>query len=291
MSARLVEYRVRMTDDSTAFPAPATKRPSLIDIGVNLAHDSFAVDRNAVLARAAAAGVAQMIVTGSSRASSHQALKLAQMHPRRLFATAGVHPHYANEWSAELAAELAALARSAEIVAIGECGLDYYRNLAAHDAQRAAFHGQLELAALTGKPVFLHQRDAHADFIAILREHRATLCGAVAHCFTGTAAELECYLELRLLIGITGWICDERRGAHLLPLMRTIPARDLMLETDAPYLMPRDMHPKPASRRNEPAYLAHIAATVARARDVTLEQIAQMTTENARRFFSLPSIE
>jgi len=139
--------------------------------------------------------------------------------------------------------------------------------------------------------VFLHQRDAHADFLAILREHRARLCGAVAHCFTGTASELECYLELQLFIGITGWICDERRGAHLLPLMRKIPRAVLMLETDAPYLMPRDLNPKPVSRRNEPAYLAHIARTVARARGESFEQLAQATTDNARRFFHLPSID
>jgi TatD DNase family protein len=264
---------------------------ALIDIGVNLAHDTFAKDREAVLARAAAAGVVQMIVTGSSAASTRAALALARIHPRRLFATAGVHPHYASEWSTVLAAEFSELARSSELVAIGECGLDYYRNLSAPQAQREAFHGQLEIAAASGKPVFLHQRDAHADFLAILREHRARLCGAVAHCFTGTASELECYLELQLFIGITGWICDERRGAHLLPLMRKIPRAVLMLETDAPYLMPRDLNPKPVSRRNEPAYLAHIARTVARARGESFEQLAQATTDNARRFFHLPSID
>jgi len=283
-----------MANDTTGFSprtAAVAQRASLIDIGVNLAHDSFRADRNAVLERAAAAGVVQMIVTGSSLDSTRQAVQLAQAHPRRLFATAGMHPHHADDWSADLASELGKLAQAPEIVAIGECGLDYYRNLAAHAAQRQAFQGQLELAVATGKPVFLHQRDAHADFVAILREHRAKLCGAVAHCFTETAAELECYLQLQLLIGITGWICDARRGEHLLPLMRLIPANDLMLETDAPYLMPRDLQPKPRSRRNEPAYLPHIAATVARARGESLETVAQHTTANARRFFSLPSIE
>jgi TatD DNase family protein len=215
---------------------------------------------------------------------------LASAHPRRLFATAGVHPHYADEWSAQVASELATLAGSSEIVAIGECGLDYYRNLSPPALQRDAFHQQLELAVSAGKPVFLHQRDAQADFVAILREHRAHLSGAVAHCFTGTAADLECYLEMQLFIGITGWICDERRGAHLLPLMRTIPAQQLLLETDGPYLMPRDLEPKPASRRNEPAYLPHIAATVARARGETLAQLATQTTANARQLFHLPII-
>jgi TatD DNase family protein len=274
-----------------AVPAAATaERVALIDIGINLAHKSFAADRDAVLARAQSAGVVQMVVTGSSAASTREAVALARAHPQRLFATAGVHPHHAQEWSAEVAAEIRALASAPEVVAIGECGLDYCRNLAAPAAQRATFHRQLELAATAAKPVFLHQRDAHADFVAILREHRSSLTGAVAHCFTGTAAELECYLEMQLFIGITGWICDERRGAHLVGLMRTIPAQLLLLETDAPYLMPRDLEPKPPSRRNEPAYLPHIAQAVASARGETLTKLAQDTTANAQRLFHIPRI-
>jgi len=282
-----------MTNLTTGRAAPAAATAAgvtLIDIGINLAHKSFSADRDAVIARAYAAGVEQMVVTGSDAASTREAVLLARAHPQRLFATAGVHPHHAAQWSAALAADLHELASCPEVVAIGECGLDYYRNLAAPAAQRAAFQRQLELAATAGKPVFLHQRDAHADFVAILREHRALLSGAVAHCFTGTAAELECYLEMQLLIGITGWICDERRGAHLLPLMRAIPAPQLLLESDAPYLIPRDLAPKPVSRRNEPAYLPHIAAAVARARAEPLARLAQDTTANARRLFHLPII-
>jgi len=263
----------------------------LIDIGINLTHKSFAADREDVIARARAAGVVQMLVTGSNAESTRAAVALAKAHRERLFATAGVHPHHAEEWSAQVAEELSLLASCAEVVAIGECGLDYNRNLSAPAVQRDTFHRQLELAATIGKPVFLHQRDAHADFVAILREHRSTLTGAVAHCFTGTAAELECYLEMRLFIGITGWICDERRGAHLLPLMRTIPAQQLLLETDGPYLMPRDLEPKPASRRNEPAYLPHIAKAVADARGEPLARLAQSTTANAQRLFRLPIID
>jgi TatD DNase family protein len=264
-------------------PAP------LIDIGINLAHDSYDCDRGAVMARAAAAGVVQMIVTGSCVASTRTAISLSRQHPRTLFATAGVHPHQARQLTAEALLELRQLAREPEVVAVGECGLDYYRNFSPHDAQREAFHRQLELAAGCGKPVFLHQRDAHADFIAILREHWPALRGGVAHCFTGGAAELETYLELGLSIGITGWICDERRGSHLLQLVPRIPAERLLLETDGPYLLPRDLAPKPASRRNEPVYLAHIAAVVARARAEPLQRLAQSSTEAARRLFRLPS--
>jgi TatD DNase family protein len=269
---------------------PRLTRP-LIDIGINLGHDSYDVDRGSVIARAEAAGVVQMIVTGSSAASSRQAVALAAEHPGRLFATAGVHPHHAAELDAAVLAQLGELSRAPQVVAVGECGLDYYRNYSPHEAQRAAFHRQLELAARCGKPVFLHQRDSHADFIAILREHWPTLAGGVAHCFTGTVAELECYLELGLAIGITGWICDERRGAHLLELLRRIPAQRLLLETDGPYLLPRDLRPKPASRRNEPVYLPHIAAVVARARGESTESLAQSSTEAARRLFRLSRID
>jgi TatD DNase family protein len=260
----------------------------LIDIGINLAHDSYDADRGAVMERAAAAGVVQMIVTGSSATSSRAAAALSRQHPGRLFATAGVHPHHATELDSAVLTELGELARATEVVAVGECGLDYYRNYSPHAVQREAFQRQLELAGRCGKPVFLHQRDAHADFIAILREHWRALAGGVAHCFTGGAAELECYLELGLAIGITGWICDERRGAHLLELVPRIPADRLLLETDGPYLLPRDLAPKPASRRNEPVYLPHIAAVVARARGEPVASLAQASTEAARRLFRMP---
>lgn len=265
-----------------------TVSPPLIDIGINLTHDSYDKDRDEVLSRADAVGVTQMVVTGASGIGSHKAVELARMHPGRLFATSGVHPHHATELTAELASTLEELARQPQVVAVGECGLDYFRDFSPRDVQRNAFAQQLEIAARVGKPLFLHQRDAHDDFVAILREHRAVLArGAVAHCFTGTAHELADYLELGLAIGITGWINDERRGAHLVPLMREIPAERLMLETDGPYLLPRDMKPKPASRRNEPAFLPHIARAVARARGESLEQLAASSTAAARRFFGL----
>lgn len=272
-------------------PDDPRQRAPLIDIGINLAHDSYDGDRDEVMGRARAAGVVQMIVTGSSAASSRTAIHLARQHPDVLFATTGVHPHQATELAPDVLAELGELAAEPQVVAVGECGLDYYRNYSPRPAQCEAFHRQLELAARCGKPVFLHQRDSHEDFIAILREHWPALVGGVAHCFTGGAAELDCYLELGLAIGITGWICDERRGAHLLELVRRIPAGRLLLETDGPYLLPRDLAPKPSSRRNEPAYLAHIAAVVARARGEPVESLARASTEAARRLFRLPGIE
>ncbi|HLX79097.1 MAG TPA: TatD family hydrolase [Burkholderiales bacterium] len=274
-----------MADLSTA---PTARAPAaLIDIGINLAHDSYDSDRDAVLARAAAAGVVQLIVTGSTLASTRAAIALARAHSGRLFATAGVHPHHASELGREALAELRELARAPEVVAVGECGLDYYRNFSPPDLQRQGFAAQLALAGELGKPVFLHQRDAHEDFAAMLAE-RAREWHGVAHCFTGGAAELDAYLALGLAIGITGWICDERRGAHLLGLVRDIPPGRLLLETDSPYLTPRDMRPQPKARRNEPSFLPHILRTVARALGRPAGDVAAETTRNARLFFSLP---
>lgn len=262
----------------------------MIDIGINLAHDSFDADRSLVLARARAAGVVQMIVTGSSLASTRRAIELVREHPRVLRATAGIHPHHASELGAEQLPELEELMRAPQVAAAGECGLDHFRNFSPAAAQERAFRWQLELAVKTRRPVFLHQRDAHADFMRILREYLRELPGGVAHCFTGNERELEDCLGAGLSIGITGWICDERRGAHLKALVARIPAERLMLETDGPYLLPRDLVPRPATRRNEPMYLPHVLRTVAEARGETEEAVAAATTANARRFFGLEAV-
>jgi TatD DNase family protein len=259
--------------------------PDLIDIGLNLAHDSFDPDRDALLARAAKVGVTRMVITGSSLPSTRFAVELTRREPMRFRATAGLHPHHASHLDATALAELRALAHAPEVAAVGECGLDYFRDLSPRPAQQSAFRAQLELAVETGKPVFLHQRDAHADFLAILRDYCSKLSGGVAHCFTSDLEEARAYLDLGLYIGITGWICDERRGAHLREVVRHIPADRLLLETDAPYLLPRDLRPKPDTRRNEPMYLPHIARFVARARGEPFEQLAATTTRNALQLF------
>jgi TatD DNase family protein len=261
----------------------------LIDIGANLTHSSFSADREAVLKRAHDAGVRRLIVTGADLTSSRQALVLAQEHENSLWSTAGVHPHHALDFAPSQREDFLELLRADKVVAVGECGLDYFRNLSPADSQRAAFTAQLELAVEAAKPVFLHQRDAHADFVAILREFSGRLTGGVAHCFTGGPAELEDYLALGLHIGITGWLCDERRGQALREAAPRIPAQRLMIETDAPYLKPRDLHTADNSRRNEPAHLPHVAAALAKLRGATFAQLAQSTTENAVRFFGLPA--
>jgi TatD DNase family protein len=259
----------------------------LIDIGANLTHESFAHDLPDVLHRAARAGVHRMIVTGTSVSATEDALALHAGHPDRLYATAGLHPHHASDYDADTHDALRSLASRPGVVAIGECGLDYFRNHSPREAQLKAFAGQLELAVELQLPVFLHQRDAHADFISLLRDYRPRLKDGVAHCFTGQRNELEDCLAMDLAIGITGWICDERRGQHLLPLMPLIPARRLMIETDAPYLLPRTLKPRPSTRRNEPAFLPEVAAAVAKARGESLEQLAATSTSAAVRFFRL----
>jgi TatD DNase family protein len=255
----------------------------LVDVGANLTHASFREDLDAVLDRARRAGVGTIIVTGTSVEESRRAAELAAAHG--LYATAGVHPHHARECDAGTIPALRAIAALPKVVALGECGLDYNRNYSPHPDQEKWFVAQLELAAELGKPLFLHSRDAHPRFAEILRHHRVGK--AVAHCFTGDAAELHAYLELGLYVGITGWICDERRGRHLVDLVKVIPQDRLLLETDAPYLAPRDLHPQPKARRNEPAFLPHIARAVARARGESAEALAEASARNARILFGL----
>jgi TatD DNase family protein len=260
----------------------------LIDIGANLTSGQFDSDREAVIARARAAGVETMIVTGTSAADNAAARRLAAAHPGTLYATAGLHPHHAEQYSAEFAAQLRVDLRDPLVVAAGEMGLDFYRDLAPRPCQQQAFSAQLELAAEAAKPVFLHQRDAHPSMIAILREFRDALVDGVVHCFTDTREALYDYLDLGLSIGITGWVCDQRRGAGLRALIADIPAERLMIETDAPYLLPHTVQPRPASRRNEPALLPYVLATIAALRPESSGALAALTSTNARRFFRLP---
>jgi TatD DNase family protein len=259
----------------------------LVDIGANLAHPAFHLDLPVVLDRAISAGVTSIVVTGTSVPESMNALRVSNTYPQTIYATAGVHPHHARDCDDRTIPALRVLAQQPRVVAIGECGLDFNRDYSPHPDQEKWFAAQVALACELRKPLFLHSRDAKDKFIEVLKQFK-TLPPAVAHCFTGEKAELHAYLDLGLHIGITGWICDERRGAHLLELVREIPADRLMLETDSPYLTPRDLRPQPKARRNEPAHLPHILRTVARSVGKPAEAVAEETTRNARAFFGLP---
>lgn len=265
--------------------------PSLIDIGANLGHESFEHDLDLVMRRAQDVGVEHMIVTGTSLHSTQRALAIAEQHASFLSATAGIHPHEASTCNPEVFAQICVLAQQKNVVAIGETGLDFNRDFSPRPIQEEVFQQQLQLACEVGKPVFLHQRDAHSRFLPILRSFRDQLsCGGVVHCFTGERNELHDYLDMDMYIGITGWVCDERRGQHLLEMLSDIPPERLLLETDAPYLLPRTLRPRPKSRRNEPCFLPEVLRTVAAATGRTEREVALASTVNAKRLFRLASV-
>jgi TatD DNase family protein len=259
----------------------------LADIGVNLGDKRFAVDRDAVLARAREAGVALQIITGTSVDGSADALALATGHPD-LYCTAGIHPHHASGFSASALNDLRQLARNGKVRAIGEAGLDFNRDLSPRPMQEKTFSEQLALAAELGLPVFLHQRDAHERFLPILREQRDRLCDVVVHCFTGNREELFDCLDMDCHIGITGWVCDERRGLELQRIVANIPLSKLLIETDAPWLLPRNMpHKPPVSGRNEPSLLPFVVAQLALSMNRDSDEIARATWHNTLRFFRI----
>ncbi len=261
---------------------------NLIDIGANLTHESFQHDYPEVLAAAREAGLAHIMLTGTDLASSEAARALALEEPDFLSSTVGFHPHIAADVTDQDLASAAELTLADKVVAVGETGLDFNRNFSPADAQQRVFEQHLELAAATGKPLFLHQRDAHEAFLPLLSKYRPKVSGGVVHCFTDTETALRDYLELDMYIGITGWVCDERRGKDLQEIVSLIPDDRLLIETDAPYLLPRSLRPKPKSRRNVPAYLPEVLRTLAHCRDQQVEELALRTTENARRLFALP---
>lgn len=263
-------------------------RTALVDIGANLAHDSFDHDFDEVLARAREVGVEQMLLTGSSLESTRRVIEIAGQYPW-LFATAGIHPHEARNCDTAVMQQIRELAGNEQILAVGETGLDFNRDFSPREQQEKVFAEHLQLACDSGKPAFLHQRDAHQRFLPMLREFRDQLDGGgVVHCFTDQRRALYDYLDLDMYIGITGWVCDERRGKELQELVRDIPAERLLIETDAPYLLPRSLRPRPKTRRNEPAYLPEVLRVLAACRDDDPLRLGRQTTDNARRLFRLP---
>nr|WP_086939259.1 TatD family hydrolase [Thaumasiovibrio occultus] len=259
----------------------------MIDVGINLTNSRFEKDRAEVVARAIEAGVEQLVVIGTDVDESRHAAQLCSLWPEICVSTAGVHPHDAKTVTDLSLPEIRDLAALPQVRAIGECGLDFNRDFSPRPQQEAVFEAQLALAAELNMPVYMHCRDAFERFFAILAPWRSKLPGALLHCFTGTRAELEACLSLDLHIGITGWVCDERRGTELRELVRHIPANRLMVETDAPYLLPRDLRPKPKSSRNEPCYLPHIARVIAECRDEAPQSLLPQLTHTSRAFFML----
>ncbi|WP_286978014.1 TatD family hydrolase [Pseudomonas sp.] len=265
----------------------------LIDIGVNLTHPSLADQLDSIISRAYDSNVMQMVLTGTDLAGSELSLELCRAldaSGQQLFSTAGIHPHSASEWNSDCRQQLRNLLSEPEVRAVGECGLDFNRDFSPRPQQEKVLEEHLELAVELNMPVFLHERDADQRLLEIVANYRDHLPAAVVHCFTGEKRALFNYLDLDLHIGITGWICDERRGTHLHALVSNIPKGRLMLETDSPFLLPRTLRPKPKNGRNQPAFLTEVLREVALHRNESLEALAAHTTATARQFFSLPAI-
>ena len=262
-----------------------------VDICFNFGHDSFRRDRELVLERARQAGVRRMVMSGLSIADSEKSLSLAEQYSTsgcELFSAVGVHPHAAQGWCEQDREKLLDLSKHPAALAIGETGLDYFRNFSPRSEQLKALSAQIRIAQDVNMPLFFHQRDAHDDFMAVLKTH-GQLPKAVVHCFSSDRRALEAYLELDFYIGITGWICDDRRGLHLHELVKIIPANRLMIETDAPYLVPKDLSLRHRGSRNEPAYLPHIAQRIADCLEMPVAQLAARSCENAQAFFNFPA--
>jgi len=254
------------------------------DAGLNLFAAQFAERHQQLLDDGIASAVDSVLLISSDLAESQ--LNLAFTHPIvRTFATAGVHPHQAAQVGADWQQQLSLLLQNA--VAVGECGLDYNRMFSPKPQQQQVFATQLQLARSLNKAVYLHERDAFADQVAMLSE--AGISRGIAHCFTGDTQQLKTYLDLGLYIGITGWLCDERRGEALQQALQYLPLDRLILETDAPYLLPRTIKPKPKSGVNQPAYLPAIAAQVALLRQLPLEEVAQHSYDNCCQLFGVPA--
>jgi len=258
-----------------------------IDIGVNLTNKRFNKDRQQVIQEAEAAGVIYQVVTGTNLNESQQAFQLTEAFSGQLFSTAGCHPHDAKHFTDQHYHQLEKLLDHSSVVAVGECGLDFNRNFSPPDRQIEVFKQQLALAVKVNKPVFLHERDAFEQHFELLQAYMPKLKGAVVHCFTGNEEQLKAYIELGVSIGITGWVCDERRGLPLRDIVHLIPDDKLMIETDSPFLLPRDLKPKPKSNRNVPKYLPHIAQTIAKARNTSLESLSNQCYANTLHFFGL----
>lgn len=269
----------------------------LIDIGVNLTNDRLFRDFEHILSRAETSRVLDLIITGVDLKSTLHALELCirfredRVSPMRLWCTAGIHPHDSATAQEVDFEQLKTLHQrhSDLIVAVGECGLDYERDYSPRTTQRKCFERQLEQAVQLNRPVFLHERGAHQDMLKILKSAGSELSSrSVLHCFTGDQSSMERYLELGCLIGITGWVCDERRGLELKKAVSTLPLDRLLVETDAPYLTPRTLRPRPKKGINEPSFLPHIVQELARSMKRSEEELWEASTRNAERLFRLP---
>ena len=257
-----------------------------IDIACNFTHESFNRNLEEVINNAEHAGVEKFVLLCASLTDLDPIKQIQNNAPNKFFISAGIHPHHATETVEINYDQLLSQLQSITPHAIGETGLDYFRNISPPDIQKESFRMHIEIAKELNLPLYLHQRDAHNDFIRIIRENRKNFPKFVVHCFTGTQKELDEYLDLGAYIGLTGWICDAKRNIDLRKSIKNIPIEKMMIETDSPYLIPKNLLKKPKKNINEPKYLPHIANEICELTGYELEELKLATSNNAINFFS-----
>ena len=259
----------------------------IADIACNFTSDRFEKDLDEVIERAIANNITKFGLICSRLSDIDKLLEIYNRYSKDMFFTIGVHPHHANEMNEEYLEKLKEIINNNNPHAIGETGLDFFRNLSTYEEQIFAFEEQIKIAIATNKPLFLHQRDSHHDFIKILRKYSSDIKKAVVHCFTGTQKQLDDYLELDCYIGVTGWICDAKRNVELRETIKNIPLERLMIETDCPYLIPKNLPEKPKNNRNEPNNLNHIVAEISALINIDEDVLRDETFKNTLDFFTI----
>ena len=252
----------------------------MFDIGANLTSSHFSDDLDSVLDESFEAGVKKICITSSNLQDVRNAKKLTERN-KNLYYSVGFHPHNAKDFKIEFLKDMSIYLDDPKAICLGEMGLDFNRNFSSKEEQILCFESQLSLANSINKPLFLHQRDAHEEFLSILDNYKFNQ-KLIVHCFTGNLSELEDYLKRDFYIGITGWVCDLKRGLDLRECINHIPQDKLLIGTDSPYLSPRKK-----IRRNEPKFLIDVAEEVARLRKQTKESIVKSSYENSLNFFNL----
>ena len=257
----------------------------IADIACNFTSERFDKDLDEVINRAITNKITKFGLICSQMSDLNKLLKIYEQYSKNMFYTIGVHPHHANEINDDYLKKLKNVITTNNPHAIGETGLDFFRNLSTYEQQIYVFEEQIKIAIDTNKPLFLHQRDSHDDFIKILRKYSSDISKAVVHCFTGTQEQLDDYLELDFYIGVTGWICDEKRNVELRKTIKNIPLEKLMIETDCPYLIPKNLVEKPKNNRNEPSNLNHIINEIAELMKIDIDILRKQTFINTINYF------
>ncbi len=263
----------------------------LIDIGINLTNKQFNNDVDPIIKNALDAGVSTMLLTGTSIRNSEQSSTIAQQYPGVLYSTAGIHPHDAKSFDNKSIPKLKSLLKKSHVISVGECGLDFDRDFSPRPMQEECYKAHLELAIEIQKPLFLHERAAHQRFMVITQDYLPKLPKAVVHCFTGSLAEAKTYLDKGFYLGFTGAISDTKRFAQLKDVIKFVPLDRMMIETDAPFMLPKnvpkDELTKYNERRNEPAFLPYVAKTIAEFKGIDVELVAENCTKVTQEFFGI----